>query len=71
MKSIDYASYSGNSVAYYTAVVNVDTSSTADIYPGMQAKEKKSADVDTVTGATITSKAFIEALTNALEKIGK
>ena len=35
------------------------------------AKEKKSADVDTVTGATITSKAFIEALTNALEKIGK
>lgn len=36
-----------------------------------QAKEKKSADVDTVTGATITSKAFIEALTNALEKIGK
>lgn len=37
VKSIDYASYTGNSVAYYTAVVNVDTSSTADIYPGMQA----------------------------------
>ncbi len=37
VKSIDYASYSGNNVAYYTAVVDVDTSSTADIYPGMQA----------------------------------
>ena len=37
VKSIDYASYSGNSVAYYTAVVDVDTSATADIYPGMQA----------------------------------
>lgn len=37
VKSIDYASYTGNSVAYYTAVVNVDTSSTADNYPGMQA----------------------------------
>lgn len=37
VKSIDYASYSGNSVAYYSAVVEVDTSGTADIYPGMQA----------------------------------
>ena len=37
VKSIDYASYTGNNVAYYTAVVDVDTSSTADIYPGMQA----------------------------------
>ena len=34
-----------------------------------QAKERKSADVDAVAGATITSQAFIEALTNALEKI--
>jgi succinate dehydrogenase/fumarate reductase flavoprotein subunit/uncharacterized protein with FMN-binding domain len=34
-----------------------------------QAKEKKSADVDIVTGASITSAAFIEALTNALDKI--
>ena len=37
VKSIDYASYSGNNVAYYTAVVDVDTSSTTGIYPGMQA----------------------------------
>lgn len=37
VESIDYASYTGNSVAYNTAVVNVDTSSTADNYPGMQA----------------------------------
>ena len=34
-----------------------------------QAKEKKSAEVDVVTGATITSKAFIEALEKALSKI--
>lgn len=34
-----------------------------------QAKEKKSAEVDIVTGASITSAAFIEALTNALDKI--
>ena len=34
-----------------------------------QAMERKSADVDMVTGATITSKAFIEALTNALNKM--
>lgn len=37
VKSIDYVAYSGNNVAYYTAVVEVDTSSTKDIYPGMQA----------------------------------
>lgn len=37
VKSIDYSSYSGNNVAYYTAVVDVDTSGTANIYPGMQA----------------------------------
>jgi len=34
-----------------------------------QAKERKSADVDMVSGATITSTAFIEALKNALSKI--
>ena len=34
-----------------------------------QAKEKKSAEVDVVSGATITSKAFIEALSKALSKI--
>ena len=37
VKSIDYASYTGNNVAYYTAIVDVDTSTTAGIYPGMQA----------------------------------
>ena len=35
--SIDYSSYSGNNVAYYSAVVKVDTSATTGIYPGMQA----------------------------------
>ena len=35
--SIDYASYSGNNVAYYTATVEVDTSGVEQIYPGMQA----------------------------------
>lgn len=35
--SIDYSSYSGNNVAYYTALVKVDTSGTTSIYPGMQA----------------------------------
>ena len=35
--SIDYSTYSGNNVAYYTAVVEVDTSGTTGIYPGMQA----------------------------------
>ena len=34
---IDYVSYSGNNVAYYTTTVNVDTSKTEQIYPGMQA----------------------------------
>ena len=37
VKSIDYVTYSGNNVAYYTAVAEVDTSSAKDIYPGMQA----------------------------------
>ena len=36
VKSIDYSTYSGNNVAYYTAVVDVDTSG-KNIYPGMQA----------------------------------
>lgn len=35
--SIDYASYSGNNVAYYTATAEVDTSGIDYIYPGMQA----------------------------------
>ena len=35
--NIDYSSYSGNNVAYYTATVEVDTSGTEQIYPGMQA----------------------------------
>lgn len=35
--NIDYASYSGNNVAYYTATVLVDTSEVDYIYPGMQA----------------------------------
>ncbi len=35
--TIDYASYSGNNVAYYTATVDVDTSAVTNIYPGMQA----------------------------------
>ena len=34
---IDYASYSGNNVAYYTAKVNVDTSEAENVWPGMQA----------------------------------
>ena len=34
---IDYVSYSGNNVAYYTTVVKVDTSETDSIWPGMQA----------------------------------
>ena len=37
VKSIDYASYTGNNVAYYTALVEVDTSGSSNIYPGMQA----------------------------------
>ncbi len=35
--SIDHVSYTGNNVAYYTGVVNVDTSGTDNIWPGMQA----------------------------------
>ena len=34
---IDYVSYTGNNVAYYTTTVDVDTSGTENIYPGMQA----------------------------------
>ncbi len=34
---IDYVSYSGNNVAYYTTTVNVDTSEAENLYPGMQA----------------------------------
>ena len=34
---IDYVSYSGNNVAYYTTTVKVDTSETKNIWPGMQA----------------------------------
>ena len=34
---IDYASYTGNNVAYYTAKVNVDTFTAENVWPGMQA----------------------------------
>ncbi|MBR6442072.1 MAG: HlyD family efflux transporter periplasmic adaptor subunit [Clostridia bacterium] len=34
---IDYVSYTGNNVAYYTATVNVDTSAAENVWPGMQA----------------------------------
>ena len=34
---IDYVSYSGNNVAYYTTTVNVDATGTENLYPGMQA----------------------------------
>ena len=34
---IDYVSYTGNNVAYYTGIVNVDTSGAGNIWPGMQA----------------------------------
>lgn len=34
---IDYAAYTGNNVAYYTTTVDVDTSETENIWPGMQA----------------------------------
>ena len=37
IETIDYASYSGNNVAYYTATVNVDTSEAENVWPGMQA----------------------------------
>ncbi|MDL2318808.1 FAD-dependent oxidoreductase [Eubacteriales bacterium OttesenSCG-928-A19] len=36
----------------------------------VEAMEKQSAEVDTVTGATITTDAFAEALTKAMEKAG-
>ena len=35
--SIDYVSYTGNNVAYYTGIVKVDTSGADNIWPGMQA----------------------------------
>ena len=35
--TINYVDYTGNNVAYYTATVNVDTSETQNIWPGMQA----------------------------------
>ena len=35
--SIDHISYSGNNVAYYTTIVQVDTTGTEGIWPGMQA----------------------------------
>lgn len=37
ISKIDYVAYTGNNVAYYTATVNVDTSGTENIWPGMQA----------------------------------
>jgi len=35
--AIDYSTYTGNNVAYYTATVLVDTSGTENLWPGMQA----------------------------------
>jgi len=35
--AIDYSTYTGNNVAYYTAKVNVDTSEAENVWPGMQA----------------------------------
>ena len=35
--AIDYAAYTGNNVAYYTATVKVDTSEADNLWPGMQA----------------------------------
>lgn len=37
ISAIDYASYTGNNVAYYTTTIDVDTSSVDNVYPGMQA----------------------------------
>ena len=37
ISKIDYVAYTGNNVAYYTTTVDVDTSGTQNIYPGMQA----------------------------------
>ena len=35
--AIDYSTYTGNNVAYYTATILVDTSGTDNVWPGMQA----------------------------------
>lgn len=35
--AIDYSTYTGNNVAYYTAKVDLDTSGTENVWPGMQA----------------------------------
>ena len=35
--NINYVDYTGNNVAYYTTTVDVDTSETENIWPGMQA----------------------------------
>ena len=49
ISTIDYASYSGNNVAYYTATVDVDTAGSGNVYPGMQASitipQEEAADV--------------------------
>lgn len=37
INKIDYSTYTGNNVAYYTATILVDTSATDNVYPGMQA----------------------------------
>ena len=37
IETIDYATYTGNNVAYYTATVNVDTAEADNVWPGMQA----------------------------------
>ena len=37
IEKIDHVAYTGNNVAYYTTTVNVDTSKTDNIWPGMQA----------------------------------
>ena len=37
ISAIDYASYTGNNVAYYTTTIDVDTSGVDNVYPGMQA----------------------------------
>ncbi len=37
ISAIDYASYTGNNVAYYTTTIDVDTSGVNNVYPGMQA----------------------------------
>ena len=36
ISAIDYASYTGNNVAYYTTTIDVDTSGVDNVYPGMQ-----------------------------------